>query len=160
MHHSASVNRQPLGKAGIAAAIVLAAGVVGHWEGYSLTGYADPINIPTACRGHTAGVEIGKRYTPEQCEQWTNEDLREAALIVDRCIHVPMTDGQFGALTSATYNAGPAIVCGSTLQRMANAGDWAGACQQLGRWVYAHGIKFKGLVNRRAEETKLCMATN
>lgn len=146
-------------KAGpVAAVLTLAAGLVSYYEGYSPTGYADPVNIPTACTGHTGrDVVVGKRYTPEQCSVWLDEDLREAALAVDRCITSPMQDYQWAALTSAAFNAGPKIVCGSTLQRLANKGDWPHACRELMRWVYAGGIKLRGLVRRRQAEMKMCL---
>ena len=38
----------------------------------------------------------------------------------------------------------------------ANTGDWAGACKELDRWVYAKGIKLNGLVKRRAAERAMC----
>jgi len=146
------------GKAAGAAAIVLCAGLVAHFEGYSPTGYADPIAIPTACWGHTGdGVVVGRRYSTEQCEAWLNADLVHANLLVRRCITKrPMPLPFEAAMTSATFNAGAAIVCSSTLGKLANQGKWAQACAQLDRWVYARGIKFNGLVRRRAAERAMC----
>jgi len=139
--------------------IALAASVVAYWEGYVPHTYADPIGIPTACYGHTGpDVRLGQRYTREECNALLEGDLAEAYTYVLRCIRVPMTQSQAAALVSATYNAGPVIVCNSTLGRMANRGDWAGACAQLDRWVYAGNKKLRGLIRRRAAERAMCEA--
>jgi lysozyme len=139
-----------------AAVLALCAPLVAYYEGYVPHSYADPIGIPTACYGHTGPeVRLGQKYTRAECQALLEGDLAEAYAAVRRCIRSP-NDHQAAALTSAAYNAGPAIVCGSTLQRKANAGDWAGACAQLDRWVYAGGIKLRGLVRRRAAERALC----
>lgn len=61
------------------------------------------------------------------------------------------------ALVSWSYNVGTGAACGSTLAKKANAGDWQGACNQLRRWDKAGGKPVKGLTNRRAAETKLCL---
>lgn len=149
------LSAKPAGAA--AAAILLAGGVAMHFEGLSLTGYADPINISTACWGHTGdGVTVGKRYTIGQCEAWRDADLLEAAQAVDKCIYPPMTVNQWAALTSFTFNVGGGAFCKSTLAKKANAGDWKGACAELSRWVYAGGIRFNGLVKRRQAERALC----
>ena len=46
--------------------------------------------------------------------------------------------------------------CGSTLVRMVNRGDNAGACNQLPRWNRADGRVVQGLTNRRNAERDLC----
>ena len=98
----------------------------------------------------------GKKYTKAECKDLLRLDMLEANYHVRRCIRVPMTTGQEAALTSATFNVGPRVVCGSTLQAMANAGDWKGACAQLDRWNRAGGRVFRGLVLRRASERAVC----
>ncbi|ECA7253941.1 lysozyme, partial [Salmonella enterica subsp. enterica serovar Oranienburg] len=37
-----------------------------------------------------------------------------------------------------------------------NAGDQAGACNELKRWTYADGKQWKGLVTRREIEREVC----
>lgn len=39
-----------------------------------------------------------------------------------------------------------------------NAGDQVGACEELRRWVYAGGMKWRGLMNRRDMERSMCLA--
>ncbi|MCH5496505.1 glycoside hydrolase family protein, partial [Salmonella enterica subsp. diarizonae serovar 16:z10:e,n,x,z15] len=44
----------------------------------------------------------------------------------------------------------------STLLKKLNAGDQAGACNELKRWTYAGGKQWKGLVTRREIEREVC----
>jgi len=55
------------------------------------------------------------------------------------------------------FNIGPAVVCGSTLQRKAMANDWPAACRSLLQWKYAAGREMRGLALRRADEAALCL---
>lgn len=141
---------------GSAAVLALAAAIVKPWEGYEPTAYRDVIGVWTACYGHTQGIEPGKTYTREECTRFLEQDLAEAQGHVHRCIGRDMPVSVEVALISATYNVGPRIVCGSTLQRKAQAGDWKGACAELDRWVYAGGKKWRGLERRRAHEREFC----
>ena len=135
--------------------LTLAAALVAYWEGYRPEPYRDIVGVLTVCYGHTGGIE-NRRYTKAECEAFLREDLAEANAHVRRCIGRPMPESVEAALTSATYNVGPRIVCGSRLQKKAQAGDWKGACAELSRWVYAGGQRVRGLVNRRAAERALC----
>lgn len=149
-------SRRTLGLIG-GAALAAAAALGAHFEGQRTHAYKDIAGIPTICDGHTHGVKMGDTATPAQCRAWLQQEMAGALHTVRRCIHKPMTMGQLAAFTDATYNAGPAIVCGSTLQRLANGGDMAGACRKLPRWVHAGHKVVPGLVKRRAAEMKVCL---
>lgn len=139
------------------AGLLILTAFVAHHEGYVPNTYADPVGIPTICYGHTGSdVVSGRVATADECKALLSGDLALAYGTVQRCIRAPMTDWQAAALTSATFNAGPKIVCGSTLGRHANAGRWIEACAELSRWVYARGKKLPGLVKRRAAERAIC----
>lgn len=140
---------------GVVAAVAMAAAMAMGFEGNAPTPYRDVGGVLTVCYGHTGSVEH-RRYADAECDALLQKDMAEANAIVHRCITVPMTIGQEAALTDGTYNAGQALVCGSTLQRKANAGDWLGACAELSRWVNAGGRRLEGLVRRRAAERALC----
>ena len=77
------------------------------------------------------GIDPSKRYTDEECEALLRKDIADAYSHVDRCIHVDMPTETAAAFTSAAFNLGPRVVCGSTLQKKANAGDLLGACREL-----------------------------
>lgn len=142
---------------GLAAVLALAAPLISRWEGVKYEPYRDPIGIWTVCYGHT-GPEVipGKTYTKAECNALLDGDMREANLIVNRCIPGPKPLSVEAALTSAAFNVGHRVVCGSKLQMFALEGRWWPACAQLDRWKYAGGRVFKGLVLRRADERRLC----
>jgi len=137
--------------------VALATALIIQWEGRHVVPYHDPVGILTVCYGHTGpDVIAGKRYTLAECNALLQHDMAVAAAIVQRCLPMPKPDHVHAALVSATFNIGPRVVCGSTLQRKALAGDWPGACAQLERWKYAQGRVLRGLVLRRADERALC----
>lgn len=146
-------------RSGAALALVLAiAGSIGaHFEGQRLTAYADLGGVWTLCDGHTKGVKPGDTATIEQCRAYLEQDMGEAYSAVNRCITADLTIAQAAAFTDAAFNLGPQVVCGSTLQRLANAGDIRGACEQLTRWTKAAGQELPGLVRRRQAERDLCV---
>jgi len=144
----------------IGGVLAAAALLIQPWEGYRADPYIDAVGVLTVCYGHTGrstGTEVEqRRYTPAECDALLEADMLEAWWHVERCITAPMHTGQAAALLSAAYNSGPSVVCGSTLQRYANAGDWAEACRQLERWVFAGGQRLRGLERRRAAERAVC----
>lgn len=139
-----------------AGAAAIAAAVVMQHEGLRLVTYRDPVGVLTACYGHTGpDVQPGQRYTRAQCRALLEADLARHAEAL-ACIRQPLTDGQKAAFVSFAYNVGAERFCGSTLVAKANAGDMAGACAELSRWVYARGQRLPGLVKRRAAERAMC----
>lgn len=151
------VNSSALRAGAIALVLTVATGLGTHFEGQRLTSYPDLGGVWTLCAGHTAGVKPGDTATVEQCHAYLQQDMAEAYAAVNRCITTNLTISQAAAFTDAAFNIGPKVVCGSTLQRLANAGDIRGACNQLTRWVYANGRRVAGLVRRRNAERTLCL---
>lgn len=146
-------------KGKVAAAVLTAAvTVIGVWEGRSLVAYADPVGIPTICDGYTHGVRLGDVATPKQCDQLTRQEAAKALAVVDASVPRPLPAGVRVALTSFVYNVGPGNYQGSTLLRKLRAGDYAGACNELPRWVYAGGRKLRGLERRRQAEKEICLS--
>ena len=132
--------------------------LVGAFEGLRLAAYRDPIGIPTICYGSTRGVQIGDKATKAECDALLVAELVEHEQGMRRCLRDPdkLTDGQYIAFASFTFNVGVGAFCKSTLARKANAGDMAGACAELSRWDKAAGIRLPGLTKRRAEERRIC----
>lgn len=143
--------------AGIIGVSAIAVPFIGGWEGLRTQAYLDPVGIPTVCYGHTRGVEIGDAYTKEQCDELLRTELLEYLEFVDAYVRYPMPDTRRAALTSFAYNVGIANFERSTLLRLMNEGKTREACNQLSRWVFAKGIKLRGLVRRREAERKLCL---
>lgn len=137
--------------------LVMLIALVGSFEGLRQYAYRDPVGIPTICFGHTEGVQMGQWKSRAECEGLLANELERAYSQIMRCIVVPLNANQAAALTSLVYNAGPAAVCGSTLQRRFNAGDYTGGCNRFADWKYARGQVLPGLVRRRELERQLCL---
>jgi lysozyme len=69
-----------------------------------------------------------------------------------RLIAVPLTQGQFDALVSFTFNLGSGALQRSTLRRKVNREEHDDVPAELMKWVWAGGSKLKGLVKRRKAE--------
>ncbi|MDP6691084.1 MAG: lysozyme [Alphaproteobacteria bacterium] len=135
--------------------------IIKQYEGFSRLPYRDPIGIPTIGYGSIWGLDR-KRVMMDHPE--IDEDDGEALLArevdhteraVHRLIRVPLSDNQFAALVSFTYNVGPGNLQRSTLRQKANRGDMAGAADEFPKWRRAGGRILRGLVRRRAEEREL-----
>ncbi len=135
--------------------------VVGAFEGLRTYAYRDPVGIPTICFGETRGVRMGDYKTVEQCKTMLGNRLIEFERGVRACLKSPDTlpEGAYVASLSFAYNVGEKAFCSSQMRKKLDAGDIAGACDELPKWVYARGIKLPGLVNRRAAEREICKRT-
>lgn len=126
------------------------------FEGEVRHTYMDPVGVLTACMGSTKDVRLGQVFTDYECTQRLIDDLRTAESAVSRCTPT-LPETMKPALVSFTFNVGGGAYCRSTLAKLANAGDYVAACQQLYRWVYAGGKVLPGLVKRRDVEALSCL---
>jgi len=125
------------------------------FEGLRLSAYQDSADVWTIGYGHTAGVQPGDRISTAEAERLLRQDTAWAQDAVRSLVKVPLSQNQFDALTSFTFNLGAEALEQSTLLRKLNAGDMAGAQAEFGRWVHADGEVLPGLVRRRAAEGEL-----
>mgnify|MGYP000876565310 FL=1 len=128
-------------------------------EGRKYQAYKDVAGVWTVCDGHT-GTDINRKktYTDEECDRFLWKDLQPAKRTVDGLVKVPLNEYQRAALYSFVFNVGSDAFSKSTLLRKLNKGDQTGACEEMRRWVYAGGMKWKGLQNRREMERSMCLA--
>jgi lysozyme len=131
--------------------------LVRQFEGCRLQAYLDSVGVPTIGVGHTRSVKMGDHCSQEQADMWLSQDLEDAGAAVASLVKVPLTQGQFDALTSFVFNLGARRLATSTLLTLLNKGDYMGASGQFMLWVHAGGKVLDGLVKRRAAEAKLFM---
>ncbi|HFF8547259.1 TPA: lysozyme [Kluyvera cryocrescens] len=147
----------PAGAIAIAAALITGPTGNDGLEGVRYVPYQDVVNKWTICYGHTGNdIMLGKTYSEAECRALLNKDLATVASQINPYIKVPIPETTRGALYSFVYNVGAGNFKTSTLLRTINHGDIKGACEQLKRWVYAGGKKWKGLMNRRDVEYEVC----
>ncbi len=130
--------------------------LIKQFEGLRLTAYQDSGGVWTIGYGHTGpDVRPGMTITRARAEQLLENDLREFERGVSRLVRVPLNSNQFSALVSFAFNVGLGNLQGSTLLRLLNRGDYAGAAAQFGRWVRVGSQVLAGLVRRRHAERQL-----
>ena len=137
----------------------------------NLDPYIDPVGIWTIGWGHAISVggsflrgEQNRKQaqalypvglTMDQAEALLRADLLDTCRDVEAAVTVPLTDNQFAALVSFTFNLGVGNLKKSTLLRLVNAGDFAGAAQEFKKWNRAGGKVLLGLTRRREAEATL-----
>lgn len=127
-----------------------------RFEGFSPIIYLCPSGYPTIGYGHLITEANKERFLDGVGElealDLLRGDVARAERAVLRLITVPLTDGQFDALVSFTFNLGGGALQRSTLRRKVNREEHADVPAELMKWVWAGGRKLKGLVKRRKAE--------
>ncbi len=131
--------------------------LIKFFEGLKLRAYKCPADIWTIGYGHTDGVAPDDIVTEAQAISLLFEDLAKSERAVNQYVHVTLTQNQFDALVSFTFNLGVGNFRTSMLLKKINAGDYDGASQEFGRWIHAGGKVLAGLVSRREAESALFM---
>ena len=131
--------------------------LIKRFEGFSRTVYFCPAGYPTIGYGHVVkeDEDFSAGIDEAMGEELLRQDVQIAERAVLRLINVPLTDGQFDALVSFTYNLGGGALQRSTLRRKINREEHGEVPEQFMRWVWAGGRKLKGLVRRREAEAGL-----
>jgi len=129
--------------------------LIRHFEGCRFDAYLCPAGVWTIGYGHTADVKEGDSIDQEAAEAFLIEDLEKFEQAVTRLVEVPLTQQQFDALVSWTFNLGAGNLAESTLLRKLNNYQYAEVPEQMMRWVRAGGKVLDGLVRRRAAEAAL-----
>jgi len=129
-------------------------------EGLELTAYRDTGGVLTIGWGHTGpDVLPGMQISMDTAEIILANDLIECYECIENYVDVPLSQGQYDAITDFIFNLGCGAFKSSTLLRLLNQGDYDGARKQFPRWC--HGkvggklVKLEALVIRRAKEAQL-----
>lgn len=123
--------------------------------------YYDPVGYPTIGYGRLLSRipwEPLDKYPPitvDQAKAMALEDLGKALAAVRRLCSVILEDCQQAALADFVFNVGAGNLQARSLRQCVLRGDHDEALLQFGRWVYARGVKLKGLVRRRRAEAEM-----
>jgi len=132
------------------------AAFIKSWEqgpdgGPALTQYESPEGgADTIGWGHKLkkGEDFSAGITEEQAIAMFDKDSATHQNIVKTHVKVPLTQNQFDALVSLTYNAPKALISSHLLTKL-NKGDYNGAASQFLRWNHIGKAVSSGLTIRR-----------
>ena len=140
----------------------LAASKIAGFEGFVNHAYPDPAgqNVTYSIGyGHQLtqgdGFDTSSTISEPDALALLEADLGTYATCVDNVVTVPLAPEQAAALYSLCYNIGCNAFTSSTLVRLLNQGDYAGAQAQFAVWNKAGGQVNPDLVSRRTAEAAL-----
>ena len=139
------------------------AALIKDFEGLVVHAAKCPEGVPTAGWGHTGkDVKLGETYSREQCDAWFSSDMSEHEGGVKSAVKVALSQGQFDALTSFSFNCGSGWITGkghqqATFMTLLNSGNYSSVPAQILR--FSHGANtgkdYAGLRRRRNAECDL-----
>lgn len=145
--------------------------LIKHFEGLRLNAYRDSAGIWTIGYGSTR-YQDGRAIKPDdklpnefQADALFEDTLRKYVNAVNEFVKVELTQNQFDALVSFTYNEGTSALKGSTLLNKLNAGDCPATADQFLVWnkitnpTTGQKIVLDALVKRRQRERQLFLST-
>ena len=137
--------------------------LIKRFEGFYSKPYKDPIGIPTIGYGFTYYLPDRRKVTMQdraigehQATCMLQEILKGYEVDVLRLVKSKLTQNQFDALVSFTYNLGGANLASSTLLKKVNINPSDPSIrEEFAKWNKAGGKVFAGLVRRRKAEADL-----
>jgi lysozyme len=141
--------------------------LIKSFEGLFLKPYLCPANVPTIGYG-TIKYPNGKAVsiqdpaiTEKQALEFLEHEVNEKSAAVERLVKVDISDNEFAALVSFSYNVGIGALQKSTLLRRLNANeDRSKVAEEFLRWNRAGGKVLAGLTRRRQAEKALFLQPN
>jgi lysozyme len=122
--------------------------LIESFEGLRLQSYQDSVGVWTIGYGHTQGVKQGQTITQQQAEAFLQQDLGVAEAAVNG-LGQTLTDNQFAALVSFTFNLGA-----GNLKNLFKNG-LAAVPDRILLFDHAGGKQLPGLTRRRQAERGL-----
>jgi len=135
--------------------------LIKKYEGCQLKAYLCPAKIPTIGYGNTmyengTKVKIGDEITQQRAEELLQYIGKYFENEIKKLLKVTLTDNQFGALLSFTYNLGVGNLRISTLLKKINANPNDPTIKdEFLKWNKAGGKVLAGLTKRRQSESEL-----
>jgi lysozyme len=146
--------------------------LIKEFEGLRLNAYRDSAGVWTIGYGSTRYhdgrvVKPGDKLVNEnQADALFSNTLGQYVIAVNDFVTAILSQNQFDALVSFTYNEGIGALKRSTLLKKLNAGDYDGAADQLLLWnkitdpITGNKIVLDALIKRRAKERRLFKSTS
>ncbi|NJL53246.1 MAG: lysozyme, partial [Hydrococcus sp. SU_1_0] len=97
------------------------------WEGCNLGSYHCSAGVLTIGYGHTKTTKPNQVITLGEAENLLKLDVQDAVGAVNKLVRVKLSQNQFDALVSFTFNVGIGAFSQSTLLKKLNNGDTRGA---------------------------------
>jgi lysozyme len=134
--------------------------LIKSFELLELIAYQDQKGVWTIGWGHT-GPEVVEdlKCTPDQAEEWFLADSAHAVKCVDESLQTNVSQNQFDAVVSFAFNVGVGAEQHSTMLKLLNARDFAGAAAEFPKWDHVDGVENAGLKRRRLAEQTLFLDT-
>lgn len=138
--------------------------MIKHHEGVRYEPYQCPAKLWTVGVGHVIGD--GKTLPPEWKRKFSTDevnsilaaDLQRFERGVLRYCRGPLTQGQFDALVSFSFNVGLGSLQRSSLRMKHNRGENEAAAKEFMKWTKGGGRVLPGLVKRRKDEASLYLS--
>jgi lysozyme len=125
------------------------------FEGFRAYPYTCPGGSLTIGYGTTIKPGEYTSITKEYAESLLRKSIAGFERSVKKLVKVPLSQNQYDALVSFTYNVGAGALKRSTLLKKLNSGDYSGAADELLKFTRANGKVLEGLVRRREKERNL-----
>ena len=149
--------------------------VIRHHEGVRTKPYQCPALLWTIGVGHVIDPNHGRvplaerkalpipegwnrTITMEEVDDILKRDLANFERGVERYCPVTLTQGQFDALVSFSFNVGLGTLQRSTLRQKVLRGEMEGAAEEFLKYTIGGGKVLKGLVNRRNDERAIFLS--
>ena len=138
--------------------------LIKYYEGYRATPYRCAAGKITVGYGHVIGNglqlpdEWNRKFSLGEIDELLRTDLARFEQGVSRYCPVYLTQSQFDALVSFSFNLGLGVLQRSTLRQKINRGD-ADAAKVILKYNMAGGRILKGLTRRRQAEYNLFTST-
>jgi lysozyme len=126
--------------------------LVAEFEGFRADAYRDMVGVWTIGYGETKGVKPGDVTTEPEARAKLQARLDEFERGVQSHITSSFLPEQSAAMTALAYNIGLGNFSTSSVLRLHNARDFAGAGDAFLKWDMAGGKHVPGLLRRRQAE--------
>jgi len=135
--------------------------LIKRFEGCKLKAYKCPAGVWTIGWGQTfypdgTKIKEGDVITQERADELFDIIINDFARMTDALVKSDVTENNFAALVSFTFNVGTGNLKKSTLLKKVNANPKDPSIKaEFMKWIRANNVVLKGLVRRREAEAKL-----